>query len=126
MILTKSDMRQCVTKAIDLALANGHSLNYRVLAWRISKLTLCMLGNFSFSCCPLLTFFQNKLFQKILSGTLSECQTVWIQINTNILSVLIWVQTVCKCYQQTTKGRNVFRCTSVPDYCIYIGKQCRP
>ena len=44
-------------------------------------------------------FFQNKLFQKILSGTLSVCHTVWIQI----LSVLIWVQTVCKGYQQTTK-----------------------
>ena len=47
-------------------------------------------------------FFQNQLFQKILSGTLSECQTVWIQIRTDIVSVLIWVQTVCKSYQQTT------------------------
>ena len=41
--------------------------------------------------------------QKILPGTLSECQIVWIQIRTDILSVLIWVQTVCKRYQQTTK-----------------------
>ena len=48
-------------------------------------------------------FFQNQFFQQILSGTLSECQTVWIQIRTDILSVLIWVQTVCKCYQQITK-----------------------
>ena len=48
-------------------------------------------------------FFQNRRFQKILSGTLSECQTVWIQIRTDILSVLIWFQTVCKAYQQTTK-----------------------
>ena len=47
-------------------------------------------------------FFQNYFFQKILSGTLSEWQTVWIQIRTDILSVLIWVQTVCKGYQQTT------------------------
>ena len=31
--------------------------------------------------------FQNKLFQKILSGALSECQTVCIQIRTDILSV---------------------------------------
>ena len=31
-----------------------------------------------------------------------ECQTVWIQIRTDILSVLICVQTVCKGYQQTT------------------------
>ena len=55
-------------------------------------------------------FFQNKLFsknyffQKILSETLSECQTVKIQIRTDILSVLIGVQTVCKCYQQTKKS----------------------
>ena len=28
---------------------------------------------------------------------------VWIQIRTDILSVLIWVQTVCKGYQQRTK-----------------------
>ena len=47
--------------------------------------------------------FQNELFQRILSGTLSECQTAWIKSRTDILSVLIWVQTVCKGYQQTTK-----------------------
>ena len=33
----------------------------------------------------------------------SRCQTAWIQIRPNILSGLIWVQTVCKGYQQTTK-----------------------
>ena len=33
-------------------------------------------------------------------GTLSECRTIWIQIRTDTLSVLIWVQTVCKVYQQ--------------------------
>ena len=47
--------------------------------------------------------FQNSLFQEVLSGTPSECQMVWIQIRTDIVSVLIWVQTVCKGYQQTTK-----------------------
>ena len=31
------------------------------------------------------------------------CQTVWIQIRPDILSGLIWVQTVCKGYQQMTK-----------------------
>ena len=41
--------------------------------------------------------------KKILSETLLECQTVWIQIWTNVLSVLTWVQTVCKGYQQTRK-----------------------
>ena len=33
----------------------------------------------------------------------SECQTVWIQIRPDILSGLIWVLTVFKSYQQTTK-----------------------
>ena len=57
-----------------------------------------MLGN-----CRLLTFFKIDFFQKILSGTLSECQTVWTHIRIDFLSVLIWVQTVCKGYQQMTK-----------------------
>ena len=42
-------------------------------------------------------FFKINFFKNIL-GTLSECQMVWIQIGTDILSVLIWVQTVCKSY----------------------------
>ena len=47
-------------------------------------------------------FFKIDFFlKKNLSGTLSECQTVWIQIRTDIVSGLIWVQTVCKGYQQT-------------------------
>ena len=33
----------------------------------------------------------------------SGCQTVWIQIRPDILSGLIWVQTVCKGHQQTPK-----------------------
>ena len=37
-------------------------------------------------------------FRKVLSGTPPECQTVWIQIRPNILSGLVWVQTVCKGY----------------------------
>ena len=65
-------------------------------------LTLCMQGNFSFFFCRLLTF-QNLLFRKILSGTLSEGQIVWIQIRTKMLLVLIWFHTTCKGYQQTTK-----------------------
>ena len=43
-----------------------------------------------------------EFFKKILSGTQSQCQTVWLQIRTDILSVLIWVQTVYKGYQQTS------------------------
>ena len=62
-----------------------------------------MLGNISFFLLSSADFFQKYSFKKILSGTLSECQTVWIQIRTDILSVLIWVQNVCEGYQQTTK-----------------------
>ena len=46
--------------------------------------------------------FQNKYFQEI-SGKKSRCRNVWIQIRTNILLVLIWLQTVHECYQQMTK-----------------------
>ena len=53
----------------------------------------CMLGNFNAFCCRLLTFFQIIFFyEKILSGTLSECQTVWSQIRTDVISVLILVE----------------------------------
>ena len=48
-------------------------------------------------------FFKINFFQKIISGALSECQTVWIQIRTDVLSVLIWIKNVCKSYQHTTK-----------------------
>ena len=47
-------------------------------------------------------FFQSQLFQKIISRIPSQCQTVWIQIKPDILSGLIWVQTICKSYQQMT------------------------
>ena len=43
------------------------------------------------------------LFGRILSGIPSECQTVEFQISPDILSSLVWVQTVCKGYQQTTQ-----------------------
>ena len=67
-----------------------------------SSQILSMLGNFSSFCCRLSTF-QNKLFQMILSGTLPECQMVWILIRTDVLLGLTWVQTVYKSYQQITK-----------------------
>ena len=46
-------------------------------------------------------FFQNQLFQKMLSGALLECQTIWIY--SVVPSVLICVQAVCKGYQQMIK-----------------------
>ena len=48
--------------------------------------------------------FQNQLFRKILSGIPSESHTVSIQIRRDDLLDLIWLQTVCKGYQQKTLG----------------------
>ena len=61
-------------------------------------------------------YFQKKHFQKILSRIPSESQTVWIQIRPDILSVLIWVQTVCKDYQQTALASG---CSDI----VYIFRQ---
>ena len=47
-------------------------------------------------------FFKINFLKKNLSGTLTECQTGWIQIRAYILSVLFWVLTLCKGYQQKT------------------------
>ena len=82
-----------------LALQGLISTRHRAM----TPFTLCMLGNFSCFCCCLLNFFQNWHFPKILSETLSECQMVWLQIRTEALSALIWIQTFCKDYQQMTK-----------------------
>ena len=49
-------------------------------------------------------FFQN-LFLNFFSGIPPECQMVWIKIRPDILLGLIWVQTLCKGYQQTTHSR---------------------
>ena len=47
-------------------------------------------------------FFKINFIEKILSGLQLKRQRVWTQIRPDILSGLIWVQTVCKSYQQTT------------------------
>ena len=48
--------------------------------------------------------FKSKLtFSKILTGSPSECQMVCIQIRTDVLLVLNWVQTICKGYQLSRK-----------------------
>ena len=66
-------------------------------------LSICMLGNCSCFYFRLLTFFKIKFLKINHQGPPSECQTVWIQIKTDILLVFIWVQTVAKGYCQTTK-----------------------
>ena len=65
--------------------------------WRVAEPNLTVIN---FACSIFFNAFNvacwlfSKLnFQNILSGTLSECKMVWIQIRTDILSGLIWVQT---------------------------------
>ena len=48
-------------------------------------------------------FFKYLLKIKSFRSIPSEFQTVWIQITPVVLLGLIWVQTVYKGYQQTTK-----------------------
>ena len=66
-------------------------------------LSICMLGNCSCFYFRLLTFFKIKFLKINHQGPPSECQTVWIQIKTDILLVFIWVQIFAKGYWQTTK-----------------------
>ena len=69
--------------------------------------------------CGWLIFSKSTVLRKILSGIPSECQADWVQIRPDILSGLIWVQTVCKVYQQTTFSRQrVSRTYIRPDFFI--------
>ena len=55
------------------------------------------LGNLAWLFCYLL-IFSKSTFWKIPSGWPSGCPTVRIEIRTDLLLGLIWVQTVCKDY----------------------------
>ena len=90
-------MKKCSQRKDQTKFESYNPFNY------LHLLSLCMLGMFSCFRCRLLPFFKIIFFQKTLLEPLSECQTVWIQIRTDVLSVLIWVQTVCKGYHQTTQ-----------------------
>ena len=86
----KSDQRRAL---IAQSLEYRHTNEY--------NLTFCTLENFS--CFLLSADFLSKstCLRKILSGLSSECQTDWIQIRPDVSSGLIWVQSVCKGYEQT-------------------------
>ena len=67
---------------------------------KASHLTILLQLVYLYACWEIVhVFFLCRLFSKltfsqILSGTLSSCQMVWIQIRTD--EIRIWVQTVCK------------------------------
>ena len=85
------------------------------------SLRLCPLWNFSCSF-VVCWFFQNQLFWKILSRISSECQTDWIQIRPDVVSDLIWVQSVCKGYEKMKLVYKELMCCSVRVYAIIISK----
>ena len=58
----------------------------------------CLYYSFTYYYCAIFCSLV-AVFFSIPSG----CQIIWIQIKPDILSGLIWVQTVCKGYQQKTK-----------------------
>ena len=59
-------------------------------------------GYFHVFFCRLLIFFQNQLIRKLLQEY-DQGVNLESQISLAILLGLIWVQTVCKVYRQTTK-----------------------
>ena len=82
-------------------------LCFGTLTSRRRDSTLCCWEILHVFCCLLLLlFFFYQLFWKIISGMPTECQTVWIQIRPDIMLGLIWVQTVCKDYQDTLLRAN--------------------
>ena len=90
-------------------------------ALRVNSLPTCFLSS--------AFFFQNQLFRKILSGIQPERQTVSIKIRPDILSGLIWVQTVCNGYQLTTQvGKEMFHLsthnTTLPYLQSTVSQQC--
>ena len=56
---------------------------------------LCFYYSFTLYYCAIFNSMDTVFFHSIVP---SGCQTVWIQIRPDILSGLIWVQTVCKGY----------------------------
>ena len=87
-------------------LKNKLEILYKLFAPPPWKCYDTLLSSAAFAVVVVFSFcFQNHFFKIILLGILFECQTDWIQIRPNILSDLIWVQSVCKNYQQMTLRR---------------------
>ena len=84
----------------------------------------CSLGNFH-AFLSSAGFFKIIFFEKILSGIPSKCQTEMIQTRPDLSLDLIWVQSVCKGYQQTTLvDRELKGYLSVTFHTNCIAKHC--
>ena len=67
-----------------------------------SKYTKVPPRKFWYAFCRLLIFFKINFFEKFFQEYNQSVKTVWIQIRLDILSGLIWIQTVYKGYQKMT------------------------
>ena len=72
----------------------------RSLPAALSHINYACLVNF-YAFVVIWWLFSNQFFLRILSGTLSECQTVCIHLRTDFQLVLIWILTVSKGYLST-------------------------
>ena len=68
---------------------------------KFENVALLPPGKFFMFFCHMLNFFKISFFENFF-----QCQTDWIQIRPDILSGLIWVQSVCIGYQQMTPEGN--------------------
>ena len=69
---------------------------------KLKRNTLCTLGEFNTFVVICWLLFKIKFFKASFRNTI-RVSNVCIQIRAEVLSVLIWEQTVCKGNQQTTK-----------------------
>ena len=65
----------------------------------------------------LLTFFKNNFYKKLFQEHYQSVKQFGSRSNTHILSDLIWVQTVCKGNQQTTKVKTICMVIIVHVFC---------
>ena len=88
------------------------------------KLTQCMMGNFP---CLLLSaeFFSKSSFLKIISGIPSVSNRLNPYEGPHFVRGLIWIETVCKGYQQTTLTVDydirIFRINTAMQFTFYKG-----
>ena len=79
---------------------------------KIKLLTLCILGNYSCFYGCLWTYFKINLFKKSFRNTIRVSNG--LDLDQDQCSVaLIWIQTVCKGYKQTTKvalSKKIVKC----------------
>ena len=78
-------------------ISQPHNLDAKMLTH--DYLFVCMLSSFSCFCCRLLPFLKIIFFKKFFQERYHSVKIVWIQVRSDIQSVLIWVQTVSKGYQ---------------------------